>query len=416
MHLETQTMNHAVGRGSSAAFSFPASGRFLLAPEASEVAGGIGQAEPAQGTSADSSGLGSSDLGGLGDDSRGGFEPAIMGREVSASGSSGLATSGGEGEPPPSSVTPPAGQGAESWQSIREAARTLGYDLSSYQDDQSALAHLVQSAARAKEANYYAQLGQQLAPHAQGIQEYLAQQKKPVVQERPAYAPPEFDKRWLSLVEFDQNTGMYLAKPGAPSEVAQKVNAFAEWQEKFRANPLEMIQPAIDDRLSRVVEERVSAVLANHQRQQSINQIVAQNADWMYQKGADGRPLSGADGRYVTTPHGTRYAQHVAQLQRSGVNDPVTIDALARNMLAGEIAMAQVQRSQQQQQAGVTAAPALAVARAQANPLQAAAMAAPGAFVPGSTEPTDGGLSLTDMLRRDMRAAGVTDADFANID
>jgi hypothetical protein len=416
MNLENQTMLHTVN---ASGFSPPACGRFLLAPEASEVAGGGGAAptvDPlAQGTPSDALGAGTSDLGGItggGSGVEGGApnaRPDFGSGLDMGSGTAAAAGGVGGGAPTPAPVS------AE-WQSIRDAAGALGYDLSAYTDDRAALAHLVQSAAQAKQANYYAQLGQQLAPHAPAIQQYLQTQKTPPAPERPSYAPPEFDKRWLSLVEFDANTGMYLSKPGAPPEVAQKVNAFADWQEKFRNNPLEMITPAIEDRLSKAVEERVATVIASHQRTQSINQIVAQNSDWLYQAGADGRPVVGPDGRFMPTPQGARYAQHVSHLQRSGMSDPVTIDSMARNLLAGEIAVAQVQQARQQQQSGAMAAPALAVARSQANPLQAAAMAAPGAFVPGASDPTDSGLSLSDMLRRDMKMAGISDADFASID
>lgn len=298
---------------------------------------------------------------------------------------------------------------AQQWQSIREAARAYGYDLSQYQDDSAALAHLVQAAQRSRQADYYAQLGRQLAPHAQGIGQYLQQQRTPApaTEERPAWQPPEMDDRWLALVERDPSTGVYIAKPGVNPVVADKVNAYSEWMATFAKNPTAVFEQYAQKSLPELVQKQVAQMMGQWQRNQTVDQIMSSNDPWLYARDASGRTQSGMDGRPMLSPMGTRYMQHVQTLAQSGMTDPRMQDTVARRLLMGEMAMAQ----------GAVAPPANPAMAQQAasmpnvNALQGRP-ALERANTPGATDPNGAGLSLADMLRREFEANGVSDTDF----
>jgi hypothetical protein len=303
-----------------------------------------------------------------------------------------------------------AQQSSEQWQSIREAASAYGYDLSQYQDDRAALAHLIQSAQAARQANVYAQLGQQLAPHAQQIQTYLQQQQQPAQQAPNPWEPPEFDERWLGLVDRDPATGLFVGKTGVPHEIVAKVNSFAQWQQKWSTQGPQMVEQMVDRRVGDVVARAVQEQLARYQRSQAVDQIVAQNSAWIYQRDQQGNVVRDHQGNPLPTPQGVRYAQHVRSLQQHGVMDPRAQDQLARQLVAGEYALAAGQQGQ-------AAAPpaqqqnALVSGRQQVNPLQTRPQPARAA-TPGVTEASTEGKSLSELLREELDKAGITDVDF----
>ncbi len=349
-------------------------------------------------------------------ESAGGFEPAHIGGSSPApespSNPSPPAQQPTQSAPPPQAAqgNPPGAAGGTQpsqaqqaqWRSIRDAAQQYGYDLSQYQDDSAALAHLVEAARRSKEANYYAQLGQAIAPHYQQLQAFMQQQSQPKQAERPAWQPPEFDQRWLALVERDSATGVFLAKPGVNPAIADRVNEYVQWSDRFSQNPTQIIEPLVADRVKAEVQEAVRAQVAEMQRQQAVNQIVQRNSEWLYQHNG-GVPVRDPQGRPIPTPAGAAYIQAVESLARAGVSDPQMQDALARQIAIGAIA------SQQTKQQPAT--PAAAQASPNVNPLQAIPASARQA-VAGATEPVTTGRSLQELLRAELAAAGVTDADF----
>jgi hypothetical protein len=274
----------------------------------------------------------------------------------------------------------------------------MGYDLSRFQDDRQALLHLVQEAGRAREANYYAQLGQALAPRAQEIQQYLGQQQRPGAQpERNEWEPPEFDERWMGLVDRDPATGLYVGKPGTPPQIVERVNQFAEWSNRFSRNPFQAIQQYQQSVVPRLVTEAVTKQLAGYQRQQAVDQILAANSHWLYQHDADGRVQTDYRGQPMPSPSGTRYIQHVRTLSEAGITDPRTQDQIARQLMMGEIAMGK------QQTPTSPATTAAAAARPNVNPLQAQSPQARAAH-PAATEPTEEGRSLSEILSIAVRS------------
>src|SRR5262249_15122584 len=147
---------------------------------------------------------------------------------------------------------PPAqAQQQAQWQSIRDAAAQYGHVFGpDVQDDQAALVQLLQIARQNRQADYHAQLGRQLLPHADQIRDFLGQQRQ--AQQAPAaprpWEAPEFDQRWLALVDRDQATGLYVAKPGVQHEIAAKLNRFVEWKTEFDRNPGAVLNGMVEER------------------------------------------------------------------------------------------------------------------------------------------------------------------------
>jgi hypothetical protein len=411
-------------------FSFPSAlGRLLLVPD--PVEGGVSgaaSADPAAGASSANTPPPSDGIGGGGIGSgitsgqaAPGERPSFRPDEGSSTAAAGA---GGRVDAPPATPADPniaagaqaaataaPGTAASEWQGIRDAARAYGYDLSRFNDDGQALLHLIQQAQASRQADYYAQLGRQLAPHAQGIQTYLQQQAQAAQQQKPQpWQAPEFDDRWLALVDRDPATGVFVAKQGVNPAIADRVNAYDQWMRNWQTKGPEYVEQIVDSRLQGRVDQMVQERLAGYQREQTIQSIVAQHADWLYQTDQTGRRLTDVNGQFVPTPAGARYVQNVRTLQGLGVTDPRAQDQLARQLLMGEIAMGQA--SQANAQVSPQAAAAQAVARPQVNPLQAQPPQQR-ALNPAATEPSSEGLTLQEMIRREFRAAGVTDADFA---
>lgn len=284
------------------------------------------------------------------------------------------------------------------WESVREAAAGLGYKFDpSIQDDRGAIADLVRSALSNRQADYYAQLGRQLAPHADRIGDYLRQQQAPPTPTGPKpWERPEFDKRWAALVEQDPATGLYIGKAGVPADVVEKVNRFAEWRSKYEEDPIGVARLAWQEDARKVAQEVYAAQFAQMRREAEIDRIVSQNSSWLYQANEDGsRVTDPVTGRAVYTPLGSEYIRGLEEVRAAGVTDPGLQDRLAQELVRGRDAQRKLASGQK------VAKSKAAVTQPNRNPLQALS-ARERRATPGATEPSRAGLSLTDMLRMDM--------------
>jgi len=307
------------------------------------------------------------------------------------------------GQPSPdTSVSAPASPAPT--QSAREIAASLGFDTSRFADDRQFLAALTQRANANSQADYYAQLGRQMVPHATQFQQYLqAQQAPQAPAERPTWQPPELDERFLQLVDRDPNTGVYVPKPGVPQEIAQQVNARASWERDFNRNPAAMIGPMVEQRASEIAEQLINERFGQQERNSAAQQIIAANSSWLHQPGQ-----VGTNGRPVLSPLGARYHSHVQSLERNGMSDPRAIDLYARQAIQAE--MFQYEQSQKVNPAAATQA-ALAESRGNTNPLQANG-SQQRTGNPAATNPSQVGLTLSQRMARDLAANNIKDADF----
>lgn len=298
------------------------------------------------------------------------------------------------------------------WQSIRDVATKLGYQFEpTVTDDYTALSHLITQARNTREADYYAQLGRQLAPKATEIQAYLQQQARPpeAPKARNPWEPPAIDQRWLHMVQRDEATGVILPKPGVQPEIAQKVTEYVEWQEQVRTNPAAMFQPMIQTEAKKLAEQVVEERFAQLEQKRSIQEIVNRNSEWFFARDAAGRTIPGPGNQPAMTPRGIAYVQHLDAVSRMGVTNPVQQDQLAMRLLQADELAAQQARAAQAQ-----AAPnaAQAYQAPSVNQAQATAPAGGGAN-PGYTPPSQVGMSLRDMLAAEMARNGITTIDMS---
>jgi len=304
-------------------------------------------------------------------------------------------------------------QSAEEWTSIRDAAKQAGFDFGhGVDDDAAAMKLLLQRAQASKQQSMYEQLGRQLAPRAEELQRFLqGGQAAAAPQAAPTRKPweaPEFDRRWASLVERDPNTGLFFAKQGTPPEIAQKVNAYVEWKDRFDSNPASVLNEMVQAQAQEIAAKTFESQFAEHQRKYEISRIVQDNRSWMYQQDPNGQVARDFDGQPVMTPHGSRYVYHVQNLVRAGVTDPSAQDRLAKELVRGEWTT-QWYQSQQSQQAAAEPRQRATSMGQPTNPAQTR---------PPSTrrarnipEPTTTGMSLQEALARAFKEENITEED-----
>jgi len=206
-------------------------------------------------------------------------------------------------------------------QSLRDAASELGYDVSRFEDDESALSHLV-SQARHSETQQ-----QQLAQYQQLM---AAQPQQPAAEEEPAadWNPPEFNPMWLTQVERNAEGTLVPAAGGTP-ETVQKVMAWAQYrqeqQDKFWSNPYEYMRPMVE----RVAREQTYSGLQSNQETMTAQQLVEKNQDWIY----DGDPS-----QRKFTPEGQLFFDSAQQLPNASPQQQY------------DYAMAQVEKSRMERE------------------------------------------------------------------
>ena len=303
---------------------------------------------------------------------------------------------------------------------IRDLATSLGYSFGQQapQDDYTALAHLISQAREAeqlrqqmRQQDVYRQLGQQLAPKAQQLGQFLQQQEQPKAK---PYLPPAFDKRWAELVERNPQTGLFVSKPNVPPSVAEAANAWADWQGKFLENPVEVLQPFVEERATEIARQVIQQELGQFQQQQTIYNLARANADWAYQRDAQGNvAIDPLTGQWQLSPAGTQYVSLVKSLGEMGVADPVNRDRLARTIIASQL-QAQ-QQAPQPPAAQQRQEQAMRGRQPNRNPLQALG-AQERQEHPYATEPDKKSLSMRERLTRAFDEEGITSKDLQAAD
>lgn len=299
-----------------------------------------------------------------------------------------------------------------SWESVLEYARGRGFNFDpTVTDDEGAVNFLLNLARQNEQADLHARLGRQLAPHADRIREFLGQGQQPQQQapQRKPWEAPEWDDRWVDLVEQIGN-GQYVSKRGAPDWVGQKVNEYVQWQRDFQRNPAAMFNQMLDARAQEMMGDRFNELFAERERKNVVQQITQDNQRFLYQRDQGGNVQTDYRGNAILSPLGAAYLEQLRYVHGLGVTDPRQADNLAKNLVRGQYAMAaQAQATAQQQQA---ANPATQQQQFQPNRNQAQANPSrQRRNDPAATEPDEQGLSLHERMMRDLRGNGVTDED-----
>jgi hypothetical protein len=306
----------------------------------------------------------------------------------------------GEQSSPTVDAQAPAGGGE--WTSVRDYAKQFGVELP-HENDAAALGELLQAYQRGQQRDYYADLGRQVAPNAAEYQAWLQSRQAPAVpEERPKYRPPELKQEWLQMVERDEATGQLRSKQGYDPAIAQKVQEFADWREGFLTDPGSYIAPLVEERAAEIVRRE----MGQQQERMAAERVLAENASWLYRRDAEGRTVPGRDGRPSLSPEGQMFAQAVEHLSKQGLRDPLETARLARSLVENQVLRRELEKHRPA--TAQPAAPGTVHAPAR-NPQQVA----PATGSP-RTEVSSEGLSLREMLRRDLDAAGIReDAEVA---
>lgn len=300
-------------------------------------------------------------------------------------------------------------------------ARGLGIDLSQYQDDQAALRHLADGYRQAQANAQLARYGQQYLQVAPEFQQWQQERERQAREQQGAqkkwWEPPEFDPRWRGQVTRDEQ-GNLVPVPGAPADVVAKFQKYGQWlldqQDKFWADPVGAIKPGIEELVGQMIEQRTQQAVQQYHEQQASNSYVAQNAGWLFQVDPQTRQpvVNPQTGQRVLSPYGQSFAAYVIQAeQQLGIRNVDHQRRYAQAMVERDILIAGQGQSQAAQQATQT--------RDTANQqyLEQAAQRTPSVLtqLPGSnpTPPASPRASLGEMLRRNLQAAGVTDATLA---
>ncbi len=282
------------------------------------------------------------------------------------------------------------------WQGVRDYAKANGVDLP-FDDDAVALQALIRSHQQVNQRDYYADLGRQVAPQAQQIAQYLAQQRwtKDAPVTPPPWQGPEFKKEWLQVVEKDENTGRLRSKAGYDPSIADKVQAYADWRESFFDNLPQNIGPLIQTEAQKLVDAR----FAQQNEQHQADQLISRNAQWLFQADAQGQAVYTPQGQRALTPEGVAYARATDSLWKAGMRDVRQIDAYARSQVENAVMRARMLQLQP------PAANGSQLAAAAAQPSVGGQLARPSAAAPAVAQPTKG-LSLREMLRVNLDRAG----------
>lgn len=239
----------------------------------------------------------------------------------------------------------PAGASPAEWQGVLDYARSQGVQLP-YRDDRAATDGLIQAYRVANERNYYSDLGRQMAPYASQIEAWIRQNQAAQYQQqqqRPQYAPPPWDPKWVSMVERDPNTGMLRSKAGYDPRIADAVQQYADWRDKFLENPAQTITPLVEERARSLIQQE----MATHKEALAAEQLVAQNANWIFQSSADGRPILGQDGMKTLSPAGHLYAQAINHAWNAGLRDIRQMDGYGRTVVENAVLRQQYLQFQQ---------------------------------------------------------------------
>ncbi len=269
-------------------------------------------------------------------------------------------------------AAPVAQPASEGWQGVRDYAKSRGVELP-YADDGAALEALLTAHRNAGRRDYYADLGQRLAPQAPQIQQYLAEQTRAAAAPPapPAWQPPEFNKAWVAQVELDEATGQLRSKAGYDPGIAEKVTAYKNWRDEFLDDPAKVVGPLVEARARDLIRQE----FAQHQQQATASQIIQSHAQWMYVADSAGRPQ--------LTPEGAVYASTVQQFAPM-VADPRQLDAIATMAVQNDI----------YRRKAAVAAPA--AGGAAVAPVTAASVGG------GNTRPSQGAPPAPDVSRKGM--------------
>ena len=307
----------------------------------------------------------------------------------------------------------------EEFQSIRDAAGGFEYDLSSYDSDEAALRHLVD---RSKEFDRQAETIRQYEQVLQQQQSQLQNQPQQPVQPAPAetpswqWQPPQYNPMWLSQAERDPESGTLRPVNGGTLGTVASLQNFLDYRadqmDRFwTAGPHEYITPYLDDRdakqresMKELVQQMTDTSLGRQRADTDADRFLTDNP-WVYQRDANEQVVRNTiTGNQELSEEGKLFAGHLAEAEQWGMP--------AANQQAYAMKMLEAHRaSSGQSTAGDTKKQDFLRAAAGMGPPADGSVTNLSPDVDGIPPAQNPSLSLEDMLRQNLKAEGVTDAD-----
>jgi hypothetical protein len=333
-----------------------------------------------------------------------GGAPAASAPSPSGGGSAGQ-TAGGAAQAAAQAAQ--GGQAAQQWTGVRDALASLGVDLrNQFQDDQGALAHLAVAYRQSQQMQPFVPYLQQYAQYGEQFQAWLRQQQ--AAQQQPvqqAWKPPEFDPRWVNMIQRNTITGQLEPAAGAPPDIVQKYQAAEAHRrgflEKLPFDPLGALKEVgIEGMIQQAAQRIVQEQLGGYQQQQQAQSFIAENTGWLHQRDQQGQVVRDPmTGRQQLSEWGQRFAGYLGQYEK------LYPAAAAQNM-----ALTAIQRDflyAQQQAAAAPGAAAAAGQTANEQFLQQAATRQPNNALAAPGQPTQQPKrGIKEMLTAAMKANG----------
>jgi hypothetical protein len=290
--------------------------------------------------------------------------------------------------------------------------RQYGYDASSYQSDQAAMAAVALQLRQAEQ--YRAQIQPQWSQfQAWQQQQAAAQQQAAQAQQKSWFEAPEYDPRWTDAIGYDAAGNPYL-KSGYAPDTFEKIKRWNEHLGNFHRNlardPIGTLRPGLEEVVQEVASRMIQQQMGQYQEQQRAAQIISNNAPWMYQFDPQTKQpvMDPMTGRQAFSEWGNRYRQYVAEAVQMGIPDSMRQHNYAERSVLAEMAMAraQSQAAPAQAQAAGDAAKNQFLQQSQRQPNVSGAVPANGGSQPRK--------NLRDRMMADAQGAGINLADRVN--
>ena len=319
---------------------------------------------------------------------------------------------------PPPEETPPAAEPEEAgFVSIRDAAKEFGVDLSAYEDDDAALRALV---TQVQQANQWRQLAEQQRLHLAQLQSGQPPSKpEPAAppEEPKFWSPPEFNPSWLSLVTRGPNGELVpnTAAGGTPDIVA-KIQQYATHrmneQDKFWNNPYGYFEGYLAHREQKVLERARELAREEDARLREgydTHNFIKEHSGWLFEHDADNNPVMNG-GRPQLSEEGQAFMGFVNEASQELKLPP---DAQVRYAMrlrdAWKASRGNGESTPEQKKQDFLDKRNLPPGR-QPN-ASASTHRAPDRS--GQTPPQNAHQSLEELMRANLKAAGITDQDLA---
>jgi hypothetical protein len=299
-----------------------------------------------------------------------------------------------------------AGQeAAEEFQSIREVGDKYGLDLSQYADDEAALKALAEQVQRGKQLEdfYRRQISERLSGE---------ESKQATAAEAPKlWDPPEYSSSWLSQVTYDDEGGLVPNyKAGGTPETVAKFQRYLQYrqdqQERFWQDPFSYIKPFVQQQVEARAKELLDSEIQQYSNRQRAEGFVQQNSDWLFAKDSGGNRIM-VNGSPVLSQEGKAFQGYISKAEQLGL--PLeSQEQYAMDMLGAYRAQQAAANKPEETSAAI-----------KNNFLQSAAAHQPNEAATTNLTPAADGtppaqnpnLSLADMMRQNLKAAGITDED-----